>query len=414
MSPAALSLAALVAIIGVSLTARLNVGILAIALGWMVAVFAAGWNTSALTATFPAGLFLTLVGVTLLFGVAQKNGTLEIVARHAVRACGGNPALLPGCFFLLACAVSSLGPGAIAATALIAPLAMSAGATAGVPPFLMALLVANGANAGNLSPFSAVGVIVNTQMARAGIGQHDLAVFTANFTAHAVAGIAAYFLFGGRALLRAAPAARPAIAVPPYSKSHLLTLAVLACWIVAVVGFNAQLGFSAFAAASLLILAGTVKDHAALGAVPWSVIVMVCGVSTLVGVVEKTGGMELFTTLLAQITTAGLANGMMAFVTGVISTYSSTSGVVYPAFLPAVPGLVEKLGGGNPLELSLSINVGAAMVDVSPLSTIGALCLAALPAGENSRALFRQLLLWGMAMTIFGALFCQFLIHWFA
>jgi hypothetical protein len=104
----------------------------------------------------------------------------------------------------------------------------------------------------------------------------------------------------------------------------------------------------------------------------------------------------------------------MAFVTGVISTYSSTSGVVYPAFLPAVPGLVQKLGGGNPLEIALSVNVGAAMVDVSPLSTIGALCIAGATVPGVGRELFRQMLLWGFAMTVVGALFCQFAIRWFA
>ena len=105
----------------------------------------------------------------------------------------------------------------------------------------------------------------------------------------------------------------------------------------------------------------------------------------------------------------------MAFVTGLISTYSSTSGVVYPTFLPAVPGLVAKMGGGNPLEIALSINVGAALVDVSPLSTLGALCIAALPfGGGDPKALFRALLIWGFSMTIVGALFCQFFIGWFA
>src|SRR6185436_232402 len=140
--------------------------------------------------------------------------------------------------------------------------------------------------------------------------------------------------------------------------------------------------------------------NAAIGAIPWAVIVMVCGVSVLVGVIEKTGGMDLFTSLLAKTTTPATVNGMMAFVTGVISTYSSTSGVVYPAFLPAVPGLVQKLGGGNALEIALSINVGAAIVDVSPLSTIGALCIAALPAADDPKVLFRQMLLWGFSMTV--------------
>ena len=67
---------------------------------------------------------------------------------------------------------------------------------------------------------------------------------------------------------------------------------------------------------------------------------------------------------------------MVAFVTGLISTYSSTSGVVLPTFLPMVPGLVRELGGGEPLAVALSINVGASLVDVSPLSTLGALCVA--------------------------------------
>ena len=137
MSPATLSLLALLAVIVLSLTSRINVGILAVALAFPVAVFAAGWKADALLALFPSGLFLTLAGVTLLFGVAQSNGTLGLVARRGVGLCGGAPAALPPFFFLLAGVISSVGPGAIAATALVAPLAMSAGAAAGVSPLLM-------------------------------------------------------------------------------------------------------------------------------------------------------------------------------------------------------------------------------------------------------------------------------------
>src|SRR5690606_8706743 len=46
-------------------------------------------------------------------------------------------------------------------------------------------------------------------------------------------------------------------------------------------------------------------------------------------------------------------------------------------------------------------------VDVSPLSTLGALCLAALPAGENAPALFKRLFLWGLSMTVVAAVLCQ-------
>ena len=72
-----------------------------------------------------------------------------------------------------------------------------------------------------------------------------------------------------------------------------------------------------------------------------------------------------------------------------------------------MPGLVEKLGGGDPLAVALSINVGASMVDVSPLSTLGALCVATVSDPAAARDLFRKLLLWGLAMSLVGAFLCQ-------
>ena len=140
---------------------------------------------------------------------------------------------------------------------------------------------------------------------------------------------------------------------------------------------------------------------------PWGIIMMVCGVSVLIGVLEKTGGMELFTSLLARLASPSSINGVIAFVTGAISTYSSTSGVVMPAFLPTIPSLVGQLGGGDPVAIPLSINVGSSLVDVSPLSTIGALAVAAVSDQQQSRELFRQLMTWGLSMTIIGAAFCQ-------
>ncbi|MFI5310519.1 MAG: SLC13 family permease [Gemmatimonadales bacterium] len=413
MSPAVASLVALLVVLITSLASRINVGVLAVALAWPIALYSAHWKADALMATFPSSLFLTLLGVTLLFSVAQVNGTMNAITHHAVRLCRGNVALLPILFFFLAGGVSTVGPGAIAASALVAPLAMAIGVSAGVPVFLVALMVGNGANAGNLSPISAVGVIVQTLMKQAGLGGHEWSVWAANFTAHALVAFGAYFLFGGLKLMRAGRVTEY-VDETSLTPRHWLTLAVITVWITVVVGFKMNVGLSAFAAASVLVLLGAAEDVPTVKAVPWAVILMVSGVSVLIGVLEKTGGMDLFTTMLARISTPATANGMMAFVTGLISTYSSTSGVVYPAFLPAVPGFVQKLGGGDPLQVAMSINVGAAIVDVSPLSTIGALCLAALPLGLDPRPLFRKMIIWGFSMAVVGALFCQFFIRFFA
>lgn len=409
MSPAVLSLVALLVVVAASLTSRVNVGVLAVALAWPIALFAADWKVEQVMAVFPSSLFLTLLGVTLLFGIAQANGTMQAVTQHGVRMLRGRSALLPPFVFLLACLISTSGPGAIATTALLAPLAMGIAHRAKAPILLMALMVGNGANAGNLSPISAIGALVQTLMAKAGLSGHGGEVLAMNFVAHAIVAIAAWAMFGGPAMLRHGRVDVDE-ASTPLTRAHWTTLAVGVAWVSAVLLLKLNPGLTAFGAAALLVLLGIGDDAAMLKQVPWPVLVMVCGVSVLIGVLEKTGGMDLFTSLLARLATPGSVNGVIAGVTGLISTYSSTSGVVYPAFLPAVPGLVAKLGGGNPLQIAISINVGAALVDVSPLSTIGALCIAAVPAGYDSRQLFRQLLLWGFAMTIVGALFCQFVV----
>jgi di/tricarboxylate transporter len=177
--------------------------------------------------------------------------------------------------------------------------------------------------------------------------------------------------------------------------------------IVGVILLGVQVGMGAFAGASLLILVGAADEKAAVRAMPWTVILMVCGVTVLTALLEKTGGLDLFTTILTRFSTRRSAAGVIAFVTGLVSVYSSTSGVVLPAFLPSVPGLVQKLGGGDPVAIASSILVGGHLVDVSPLSTIGALCVAGASAEEDRRILFNRVLAWGLSMSVVGAVICQ-------
>src|SRR5262249_905854 len=79
---------------------------------------------------------------------------------------------------------------------------------------------------------------------------------------------------------------------------------------------------------------------------------------------------------------------------GLVSVYSSTTGVVVAAFLPLGPGLAARLPGCDTILLASAVVVGGNISDSSPLSTIGALCLAAAPA-EDRKALFARLLGWG-------------------
>jgi di/tricarboxylate transporter len=407
MTLAWLSLLALVVAMIVSCVTELNVGVLALALAWIVGVYAGGMSLNDVLSGFPVQLFLTLAGVTLLFTQAQLNGTLDRVAQAAVRLCRGNAGLIPVMFFALACLIASVGPGNVATASMMAPMAMAVGTRAAIPPFLMAIMVGNGAQAGALSPFAPTGIIVNGLMDKIGLPGFEWSSYWSNLVAHALVAFLGYALLGGLKLFQRShtgPVA-PDVAPKPLTWAHWTTLATIAAVLTVVLLLNANIGMAAFTGAVVLSVLRAADHDQAVRRMPWTVILMVSGVSVLVALLEKTRGLDLFTTLLAQIATPGTLTGVIAFVTGIISVYSSTSGVVLPAFLPTVPGLVARLGG-DPVGVAFSMNIGAHLVDMSPLSTTGAMCIAGISDPAQVRPTYNKLLIWGMSMTIIGALGC--------
>jgi Na+/H+ antiporter NhaD/arsenite permease-like protein len=409
---AVLSLLALLAVVAAGGFLPVNLGLLSIALAFLIGVLMGGMKLGTVVAGFPAGLFLTLIGVTLLFSQARANGTLERVSAAAVALAKGRAGVIPIVFFALALVFASIGPGNIAAVALLAPVAMAAAGRAGVPAFLMALMVCTGANAGALSPFAPTGIIANSLMADIGLEGVQWQNYFNALVAQSFVGFVGYLMFGGTRLLRGgAPSVAMAAdeseaPMPAFTWQQKLTLAVIAALILSVVVFEVDVTIGAFIGSAVLSLSRAADEKEALKGMPWSVVLMVCGVTVLIGVADKAGGMDLLTSLLSGFSTQETITGVIALVTGVMSVYSSSSGVVLPAFLPTIPGLIEKLGGGDALAIALSINVGSHLVDVSPLSTLGALCIANAAPDVDRKRLFNQMLAWGLSMCLVGAVVC--------
>lgn len=410
MSLGAMTLGALALAIVLSCTSRLNVGLLALALAWVIGVYVGDLPLREVTSGFPVSLFLTLAGVTLLFAQAHVNGTLDIVAHNAMRLCRGRVGFVPIMYFALGAMLASAGPGNIATTGLLAPMAMATALKMRISPFLMAIMVGNGCNSGSLSPLAPTGIIVTGLMERIGLPGLQLQTWGYNLLAHAIVAFAGYLLFGGFKLLaRAERVEVEADPVRALDRHQVLTLLMIGVLIVGVIFGGFDIGMAAFAGAVLLSLLRAADDSEAIKRMPWSTILMVCGVTVLISLLEKTGGMQLFTDLLSSVATQTTIVPFLAVVIGIVSAYSSTSGVVLPAFLPTVPGLVTNLGGGDPLGIASTMNIAGHLVDVSPLSTIGALCIASIPSGDASRRLFNQLFAWGMSMTVVGAALCWLL-----
>jgi di/tricarboxylate transporter len=403
-----LSLTALLIAILINSVWRINVGFISIVFALIIGVFFGGMKVAAIVAGFPVSLFLTLVGITLLFAQASVNGTLDKVARLSVKLAGDNPGMIPIIFFVLAVLLATVGVGNIASAALLFPIALAIGEKAGIAVFLMAIMVGNGANAGAFSPFAPTGIIANDLMAKVGLVGVEWRNYFNTLIAQSFVAFAGYFALGGWKLFSRHARINEALKeeIEPFTGKQKFTLGVIGALIASVTLLKIDVTLGAFLGATILSLSRASDEEAAVKVVPWGTIMMVSGVTVLIALMEKTGGMELFSTLLARFSTKTTVTGMIAFVTGVVSVYASSSGVVLPAFLPTIPGLIAKLGGGNAMAIASSINVGAHLVDLSPLSTLGALCLAAAPASEDRRVLFNKLLLWGLAMSVVGAVVC--------
>jgi di/tricarboxylate transporter len=412
MSLAWISVGALVLAITLSCTTTINVGVLSLALALIVGVGLADMAPAAVLEGFPIDLFITLLGVTLLFAIAEVNGTLARLTERAVQLCRGHAGALPVMFFAVGFVVATIGAGATPASALLAPPAMAVAARAGVPPLLMAIMAGNGALAGTLSPFAPTGVVAHQNMENIGLGGYEWWTFTYNALAHALVGFGGFLLLGGWKLFRRGAASTNAADLTKTEAMlpiHWLTMLGIAALIVAVAGFGLNVGMVAIVISAALILLRTVDESKAIARMPWGVILMVSGVTVLIALLRETEGLALITSGIASLSTPTTIEPIVAFGVGLVSVYSSTSGVVLPAFLPMVPDLAMRLGDLDPLPIAWSMNVAASLVDLSSLSTGGALFIAGAAGFADTRKLFNQLLAWGLSMTLVGAVLCYLL-----
>ena len=424
-TPALVSIVVLVAIVLFSCFRDCNVGILGTAGGLIVGMAFAGMKINDVYKGWPLSLFMILVGVTFMFSAAEVNGTMEKFSAVCVRLAKANIRLIPFILFILVTFITTIGPGNIATTALMAPMCMSIAGRIGLSPFCMTLLVVGAANGAAFSPFAPTGIISNGIIAQwapqVGIPQEALSglgwkIHWNSEIAQGVVNFGGFFLTGGLAWMGRAKGGADfdidsiAPKPEPFDWKQKYTLFTMLVLVVGVIFFKLDVGMMAFVIGTTFILFNIADDGAAVKKMPWGVIVMVCGMSVLINVMDKAGGLNALVDMIATVSNGTTINGVVGFIAGLISAYSSSSGVVMPMFLNMVPGLLQAVGtvdADHAIRLASSINIGAHLVDTSPLSTLGALCIANAAVDDKAKGiLFRNLLFWGLSMSLVGAVVC--------
>lgn len=424
----------------------IHLGVLALAAAFGVGIFLGGETTKDIMGGFPVAILVLLLGVTYLFAIARDAGVVDWIIGRALTLIRGRIVLLPWIFFALAILLGSMG-SPLTALALV-PVAMVFAGRHSLDPVLMGLSVTLGGAAGGFAPTSLFGLITNGVAGESGITADPLLLFGAGIGFNLMLMIAAFFLFGGRQLIGArfsddaptgakrsdtapgsvvsteglsgtgrseGPAgvttavAEPELAVEQASRTRLsafqlLSLSSLLGLIVLVITLSAlgvavDVGVIALALAVMVSLVSPTRTRSAIKHVDWSTILLVGGIVTYVGVLERMGAIEMLGQAAESVSSPLLAAFVICLVGAAVSAFASTTGILGALIPLALPLMASGNFVGYGLIVALAISSN--LVDTTPFSTAGATAVASAPEEARPR-MTRVLIRWGFSMILIG------------
>lgn len=369
---------------------KLNSGLISIAVALILSLVA-GIPGKFLISSFNNSLFLMLLGVMYLFAIAQENKTLELLAKKIFGLCKGRVRLLPIVLFATGTLISAIGPGIISTTALVSVLVVALAEELDIAAIRLVPFAMLGAFCSGLSPITPSGIVAVDVSVKSGIAGVETTLPWAMAVTCLIYAVILYFVLKWHKVENIGLKAQADVEkTPPFSVKQIMTLAGIAIVAVVTSVFGINVGLVSFAVSVVLVLFKAADENTALKKVPWSTLVMVTGVGILLSLVTELGGIDLLSAALTKLSTSKTAGTVMTLLSGVMSWVSSASGVVMPTLIPTVPDMVASLPGTNALELVNCICIGANIAPLSPLSTCGALMLAAYSSSPSTDAKARN------------------------
>lgn len=402
-----ISLIVLVVVVAIGFIKKVNLGFLSLGVAFILGT-CGGMSAKEISGGFSSSMFVTLVGVTFLFGMASSNGTLELFSKKIVALVGKHTVLIPILMFFLSVFISAIGPGHIAAGILMTTFAMYLAFEMDINPVATALFAKLGANAGCASPLSLTGVLAKSLADPLGYEGFGLHLFLTTLLSGFIFTLILYIGFKSYKVKADNPLKLSEI--PKFNRDQLCTIIAIIVMVICCIGFQLDTGLFAFVAAAVLILLGCADEKKAIKSIPWGTLVFICGVGTLINVIKKLGGIDLISNFLTGLMTENTATPILAATSGILSWVSSTTGVVMPALFPiAADVAAEFTGSVNLVELISAIVATSFAAAISPLSTGGAIIMSSYSAAretsnEEMNKMFKQLFLLSVANVALNVL----------
>ena len=450
-----LPLIALVAMFVIATFFPINIGILGFIGAFGVGAFLLGYDDKEILAAFPSSIVLTIVGVTYFFGMAKKNGTIDLLVNACIRGVRGRVTVVPWVFFFCASVLTALGTFSPAAVALISPAAMSFAARTKMSPLVMGIMTINGAHAGAFSPISVSGVLVCDIVESSGLSINPWTLFFASYGINLLLSVLTVVGYATLARMRnlefsatgsaskdgleriwaagstsetdpgTAPNSggsgtstglltRPAqtdvlieTQVHPVTRVQKLTLALIGIVLVLVLVFHLPISFVAIAAGAILAFTDLSKQSEAIAGISWSTVLLVAGMVTYISLMQEIGTIDHLAGMAITIGAPLLVAVVLCYVVGITSAFASSTALLTAVIPMALPLL--QTGALPVVGVVAALAISATVVDVSPFSTNGALVLAN-AQGIHRPRFYRQLLLNAGVVVAIAPVLCWLLL----
>lgn len=400
---------------------RLNTGLFAIALAYLIGGFLMRMSTSSLISHFSIKILFLLMSTSMFYGYASVNGTMAALANQIIYLFRNHAVVLPFVLYLVCFLISCLGATAPVVCSLLAPVCFAIAAQTGIHPVIMSVLVAIGSGAGNCVPWGSAGAIIcgilaDTPQAEQAVGL--TAKICVNFFLGGLLDLTLVYLGCKGYRAKAMEMEKPA----PLNQKQRQTLAViLVALALLVVPSVAQVicpnPVTAYLSSHLdlqmiAIVGAIVCGIGKLGdtkrvmseQVPWGTIITVCGISMLLGVASEAGVIDMVVQFLGSNISPAVICLAFILIGGFLSFFTGGVTVVIPMLVPVAVSVFSARGGNLTLLVS-SAALGGMVTAVSPFSTGGSLIAASMPdEALRGRLIYQQI----MAAIVGWVLFAVF------
>lgn len=427
-----ISLTAIIVCILLNFFLKVNLGMLSMAVAFIVGCVLQGTSASTIYGYWPDNLIFFMIAGNLFFGYARANETILVFGKKILWIFRKMPSMIFWVFTFLSLLLGVLGSGP-AVLVLLAPLGFVIAEQLGMNPFVLAYAVAEGYNIGTMNPWTGSGVILYGILEEAGV-QDFTNVYLRTYFTFALqillfcALVWAYFTFIRKekdCKLQKGMSMESIIDPPqPFTPVQRKTMIIIVLsfsvlfipniintlftidsvlWKNFLKLCKPQAVLIIFAlAASVMKLADTKQ---VLAKIPMNSILTIAGICFLIEIAKNAGLLEVVSSAFSGGSfPTFLVPAMFCLVAGVLSFFASGTTVVLPLMFPLVPAISVATGIGV-VTLFAAAQIGALITPISPFSTCGAQLVGVAPDKIRDR-LIKQEIIAAIVTLAMGFLLC--------